>query len=75
MAVKSDGFPENSRLIESSGFTENQRWAENRRRVESFVRKIKKNKNSKESKTKLLSHYYGLNNWSPKIGVLPKIDV
>ena len=42
MAVKSDGFPENSRLIESSGFTENQRWAENRRRVESFVRKIKK---------------------------------
>ena len=41
MAVKSDGFPENSRLIESSGFTENQRWAENRRRVESFVRKIK----------------------------------
>ena len=42
MAGKSDGFPENSRLIESSGFTENQRWAENRRRVESFVRKIKK---------------------------------
>ena len=42
MAVKSDGFPENSRLIESSGFTENQRWAENRRRVESFVRRIKK---------------------------------